>query len=335
MNTTPAVSVVTATRNRTATLERALKSIAAQDFPDYEAIVVDDGSDPEVQLFYDALFPGLPNQFRRHRNRPPGSAGAGAGAGRNAGIRQARAEFVAFLDDDDCWTQTNHLSTAVAALRRTRGDFYFANLESVRGQTVVIRDSFPDAPRLTAGRRVSDQPPVHEVSRSDFAGVMQRHFAHPNVWVVRRELLVALGGFWEQIRYAEDWELMVRIADRATTILYRPDVVSAYSLPEGNSISLAYSRAENDVMQIACAIHARLRCQDKRSRKCARAREAWRGTTAGSAANKSRRGERRPRSPSRGKGSVCSRPWAPSPTWRSVCGAGFNASPRTASERTA
>ena len=56
----PVISVVTATRNRIDLLHRALESIAAQNYRDYEALVLDDGSDESVQRQYDALWADLP-----------------------------------------------------------------------------------------------------------------------------------------------------------------------------------------------------------------------------------------------------------------------------------
>ena len=92
MSGEPSVSVVTATRNRPELLCVALESIAAQDFQDYEAIVVDDGSDQDVQERSGALFRGLPPNFRLHCARPAGSLGSGPAAARNLGIELARGE---------------------------------------------------------------------------------------------------------------------------------------------------------------------------------------------------------------------------------------------------
>ena len=115
MPDSPFVTVVTATRNRISLLEQALESVAAQDYRDYEAIVIDDGSDEEVQRSYDDLFRRLPPNFRLHRARPAGTSGSGPGAARNLGIQLSRGEDVAFLDDDDRWLRPDHLQVAAAA----------------------------------------------------------------------------------------------------------------------------------------------------------------------------------------------------------------------------
>ena len=91
---TPTISVVIPTHNRPRMLTRALDSVLAQTFDQFEVVVVDDGSQQPV------LLRGRPADDPRVRmiRRCPS---AGAAAARNAGIALARAPLIAFLDDDD------------------------------------------------------------------------------------------------------------------------------------------------------------------------------------------------------------------------------------------
>lgn len=90
---TPKVSVVIPTYNRAHTLGRALKSVLAQTFQDFEIVVVDDGSNDDPKSVCESF--GDPRiHYLRQDNR-------GGGAARNAGIDAARGRFVAFLDSDD------------------------------------------------------------------------------------------------------------------------------------------------------------------------------------------------------------------------------------------
>jgi glycosyltransferase involved in cell wall biosynthesis len=90
----PRVSVVIPTYNRLDLVRRALDSVIAQTYPDYEILLVDDGSDEPVGDLA-GLYPQI-RILRHERNR-------GAAAARNTGIQASEAEFVAFLDSDDCW----------------------------------------------------------------------------------------------------------------------------------------------------------------------------------------------------------------------------------------
>ena len=93
----PLVSVIIPVFNRAKTLAAALGSVAEQTFPDWEAVVVDDGSSDESAAV--ALRIGHPGKVRvvRHkRNQGPSAA-------RNSGILAARGRYVSFLDSDDSW----------------------------------------------------------------------------------------------------------------------------------------------------------------------------------------------------------------------------------------
>lgn len=93
---TPSVSVVIPTRERPSLLLRALRSVLAQTFDDYEVIVVLDGTDAHSAAGVTRLGDARVRLEELLRSRGPGAA-------RNAGVRTARAELVAFLDDDDEW----------------------------------------------------------------------------------------------------------------------------------------------------------------------------------------------------------------------------------------
>ena len=102
------VSVVMPTYNRRNYIRESLDSILAQDFSDFEVIVVDDGStdgtEKEVRLYQDRI------RYIRQENR-------GAGAARNVGIRKARGQYIAFMDSDDL-SRPHHLKCLSSFLDR-------------------------------------------------------------------------------------------------------------------------------------------------------------------------------------------------------------------------
>ena len=104
-------SVVIPTRNRPQALERCLDALAAQTMPSgsFEVIVVDDGSEPPLSLDparWTAKF-----ELRVVRQQNTGPAGA-----RNRGVAEARAEFLAFTDDD-CLPTPAWLETLFSSIR--------------------------------------------------------------------------------------------------------------------------------------------------------------------------------------------------------------------------
>ena len=91
----PSISIVLPTHNRALLLPRAVRSVLAQTDPDFELLVIDDGSADNTQQVL-AEFAGDP-RLRRLRNE----VAQGAAAARNRAIRSASGDWVAFLDDDD------------------------------------------------------------------------------------------------------------------------------------------------------------------------------------------------------------------------------------------
>src|SRR4051812_24472999 len=90
------VSIIIPTYNRAAYLGAAIASVRAQTFADWELIVVDDGSTDETAAMLDEL------SDPRIRVLRIGHSGSES-ITRNAGLRLAEGEWVAFLDSDDLW----------------------------------------------------------------------------------------------------------------------------------------------------------------------------------------------------------------------------------------
>lgn len=95
------VSVIIPTYKRSDTLVRAIRSVANQTYKNIEILVVDDNEPGDMyskdvaELIYSL---GYPNLILVTQDRHINGAAA-----RNAGIRRAKGEYIAFLDDDDLW----------------------------------------------------------------------------------------------------------------------------------------------------------------------------------------------------------------------------------------
>jgi len=98
MTDNPRISVIVPTYNRVKFIERTIHSVLSQTYPDFELIVVDDGSTDSTSSTIAALAEKDPRiQYIKHNTN------RGAQSARNTGVEAARGEFVAFLDSDDEW----------------------------------------------------------------------------------------------------------------------------------------------------------------------------------------------------------------------------------------
>jgi len=102
--TRPRVSVVAIFLNEERFISEAIESVLAQDFHDFEIVLVDDGSTDKSTMIardYAARYAPI-IRYLEH----PGHQNLGQSTSRNLGLAAARGEFVAFLDADDVWEKT-------------------------------------------------------------------------------------------------------------------------------------------------------------------------------------------------------------------------------------
>src|SRR3954453_6410738 len=112
----PLFSVVIATRNRPTLFRQAMDSVLDQICQDFEIIVVNDGSAGEHQPAYASIMGAVDSTRIRSFALIPRPQGHGGSFARNFGAAQANAPYLCSLDDDDVWTDPNHLSRAQAVI---------------------------------------------------------------------------------------------------------------------------------------------------------------------------------------------------------------------------
>jgi glycosyltransferase involved in cell wall biosynthesis len=181
------ISVVIPCYNAAPFLDEALSSVFAQVRTPAEVIVVDDGSiDGTAEI---AERRGV-RVIRSERN-------AGNAAARNLGLRAARGELVAWLDADDSW-DSQHLAEVVPLLERFP--------EAVLAFALVRMFGAQDGiwPALL---------PANVPVRAQEA-CLHRCILPQNAVVVRRAEVLAAGGYDEQFRMAEDYDLWLRLSRR-------------------------------------------------------------------------------------------------------------------------
>lgn len=200
----PKVSVVLPTRDRAYCLPRALRSVLTQDMPDWELILVDDGSSDGTPALRAHLAAVLgPNNYREVETSGLGPAGA-----RNRGLALARGEFVAFLDSDDAWLPQKLGMQLSALARDPAAGFCFTDFSEFGDDGSFSRERHL-IPRAMEG---CIYPAVLQV--------IHNVITTPSV-MVRRNLLEQVGGFDESMRICEDIDLWTRLARRSRCAVIR------------------------------------------------------------------------------------------------------------------
>jgi glycosyltransferase involved in cell wall biosynthesis len=187
----PRVSVIIPTYNRAQLVRRAIQSVLNQTYQDFEIIVVDDGSTDNTTEVVNSIGDERVRCIRHQVNK-------GASASRNTGIRAARGELIGFLDSDDEWLPEK--------LQRQvdKFDVASANVGLVYGGYVVIDDET---------KKVIGQ--VHPEKRGYvFKEVLKAsHPPNPLTPLIKKECFDKVGLFDEDIRFGEDWDMWLRIAE--------------------------------------------------------------------------------------------------------------------------
>jgi glycosyltransferase involved in cell wall biosynthesis len=223
----PDVTVVIPTYNRPALLRRAVASAWAQEQVSLEVIVVDDGSMPPVTAS------DVPQGVIVTRN----GASGGVVSARNLGVQQARAPWIAFLDDDDWWAP-DHVHRLLTAVTRAKAGFAYAatwNVDLANDQAVL---------RLAPS-------PVGLVSQLLHANAI----GTPSCVIVNRSLYLSLGGFDGRLSVVADWDLWIRLAGAADAAV-SPVATVAYAAHDAN-MSLDLPRLIDEFKRLA-ACHASL-----------------------------------------------------------------------------
>jgi glycosyltransferase involved in cell wall biosynthesis len=185
------VSVVIPTYNRAHVLERAIQSALRQTYQHFEVIVVDDGSTDNTAEVVNSICDERVKYVRHQVNKGTPSAA------RNTGIRVASGELIGFLDSDDEWLPEK-LQKQVERFCST-----CSNVGVIYGGYAVVDDNTES---IIGEVHPKKRGYIHkEVLKLSIP-------ATPLIHLVKKECFEKVGFFDEELRFAEDFDMWVRIA---------------------------------------------------------------------------------------------------------------------------
>lgn len=198
------VSVIIPTRNRSLLLERAVESVIKQTYSEWEIIIVDDASTDGTGKTASKLSGDRISYIRFDERK-------GGAAARNEGIKRAKGDYIAFLDDDDEWLPEK-LEKQIKAFRENPELHICYTGRIVR----KVGNRF-----FGLSKKYSFHYPSSE---NHYQSIMRDNFVGPSSSVlIKKEALIASGGFDENLPCYQDYELFIRILEKG----------KAYGINEG------------------------------------------------------------------------------------------------------
>lgn len=181
------ISIIIPTFNRAHTLARAIDSVLKQTHKKRELIIIDDGSTDktrEVLSTYENII------YKKQTQQ-------GVSAARNAGIKLAQGQWLAFLDSDDYWLE-NKLTTQLGLLQQNK------TMKVCHTEEIWLRN----------GVRVNPMKKHTKLGGDIFKHCVHLCLMSPSSIIIHRDVFDVIGLFDESLPACEDYDLWLRITAR-------------------------------------------------------------------------------------------------------------------------
>ena len=206
------VSIIIPYYNSEETILRALNSVISQTYIKWELILVNDGSLDTSELIVNDFIKNNRQTIIKNicqDNKGPSAA-------RNAGIKLAEGEYIAFLDSDDEW-EPHKLKEQMEQINICKGDmvgcsFCYVINSKIRKNYFCKR----------------------ELEQISFKKMLLKHYFTPSCVIIKKEVLAEFGGFNEKQRYMEDALLFTMASRKYRVFVSNKVLVKSYKFPFGD-----------------------------------------------------------------------------------------------------
>ena len=206
----PLVSVILPTYNRARLVSRSINSVLNQTYNNYELIIIDDGSTDNTKQIINSFNDNRIVYLKHNHNKH-------ASAARNTGIAKSKGELIAFLDDDDQWLPKK-LEKQIALIQKLPPKVgliycwmdYYNNEKLIHKHRPKLQGSV--FPMVLDQQRIGGCPTL----------------------LIRKEILINMGGFDITIRRGNDGDLIRRICKKYD-VDFVPEVLVKVNVGHGYS----------------------------------------------------------------------------------------------------
>ena len=207
----PLVSIIVPTYNRASFLSECIDSVLAQSYPNWELIIVDDGSTDQSKSIIESYL--TDERIRYHYQENQGQSVA-----RSVAIDQACGEYIAFLDSDNMWLP-NRLAMGLKAFDQD------SSIGVSYGDIITINEQGDELSKENMTRhsgRIVDR-------------LLMDNFVSMNTTLTKKTAIDQVGGMNRNIKRADDYDLWLRLSGQFK-FKYIPEFMAYYRVME-NQIS--------------------------------------------------------------------------------------------------
>lgn len=212
----PHFSVIIPLYNKAAEVEATVRSVLAQTLEPLEVVVVDDGSTDQSAEIVERIGSPLVRLIRQQN--------AGECAARNRAMSEARGDYFALLDADDCW-KPEFLEEVASMIAQWPECGIYSTAFEVVSPTGRVRGNCPE---------------VRGVVENFWRESMSRYVTIPSATVLPRSVVEELGGFPEGMKMGGDQFMWIKVASRHR-VCFSPRALCDYSMVASNRSGAIYT----------------------------------------------------------------------------------------------
>ncbi|AGF79905.1 glycosyl transferase [Desulfocapsa sulfexigens DSM 10523] len=195
VNTDNRVSVIIPTYNRAHSIVRSIESVLSQTYSNFEIIVIDDGS---IDRTKEVLRPYMSKIIYLYQENK------GASAARNAGVKIAKGEWIAFLDSDDCWLPEK-LHRQIMIIHKSKTEL---------GCVICNMGFYPQVGKNTNSfQNACFTPKPPQGLCWNMSSILLTRFIMFNQGaIIKKNIFNKAGGYDERLKILEDYDIALKLS---------------------------------------------------------------------------------------------------------------------------